>query len=308
MKPLEAMEIFRRVAELSSFTAAAESLGLPKSRVSTSVRQLEAFVGTRLLHRTTRRVRLTPDGERLYETTLDLLDQVETVQQMFREHRGELRGRLRVDAPLGVTGRVILPNLPAFLERHPGLSVELSSTDRRVDVVSEGFDCVLRVGDIVDSSLVARPLGAYRIVNVASRAYIDAYGMPTSLEDLERHRLIHYVPDLGNRSSGFEYVLPGEAGRVRFLPMAGSVTVSNSDSYRKACLAGLGIIQVPEPPVRAQLDAGDLVEVLPEYRCAPMPVTLLYANRRHLPQRVRVFMDWLAELMAPILEAPGGGR
>lgn len=301
MKHLEALEIFQRVAELSSFTAAAESLGLPKSSVSMAVQQLENFVGTRLLHRTTRRVQLTPDGETLYSRSRDLLDEVDAIQHLFRDDHTEVRGRLRVDVPLGVARDTVVPNLPAFLEEHPGLDVELSSTDRRVDLVREGFDCVLRVGSLKDSSLVARRLGHFRIINVVGRTYAERHGIPQNLDDLPNHRMIHYVPNLGGRSPGFEYVLPDAPERVYNLPMPGALTVSNSEAYKGACLAGLGLIQVPEPPMREYLASGDMIDVLPDYRCAPMPLSLLYGHRRHLPRRVKVFMDWLGELMAPQL-------
>lgn len=301
MKHLEALEIFQRVAELSSFTAAAESLGLPKSSVSTAVQQLENFVGSRLLHRTTRRVQLTPDGETLYARARDLLDEVDAIQHLFREDHAALRGRLRVDVPLGVARDTVVPNLPTFLAEHPGLEVELSSTDRRVDLVREGFDCVLRVGSLKDSSLVARRLGHFRIINVVGRRYAERYGIPQSLDDLKDHQMIHYVPNLGGRSPGFEYVLPDNPERVLNQAMPGPLTVSNSEAYKGACLAGLGLIQVPETAMLPYLASGELIDVLPDYRCQPMPVSLLYAHRRQLPRRVKVFMDWLSELMAPQL-------
>jgi DNA-binding transcriptional LysR family regulator len=298
------MQVFVRVAELASFTQAASHLGVPKASTTTAVQRLENLVGTRLLHRTTRRVQLTQDGQAFYERCKDLLSDLDELQTMFSGTDKGLRGRLRVDMPLGAARNAIVPRLPEFLRRHPALEIELSSTDRRVDIVREGFDCVLRVGPLGESSLVARPLGADRLVNCASPAYLDAFGTPTSLGDLSSHRLVHYVPTLGSKSPGFEHV--DDAGRVRFVPMAGSVTVNNSDAYVSACLAGLGIIQVPEPGMRVLIDGGHLVEVLPHHRPAPMPVTLLYANRRHVPKRAIVFMNWVDAVMRPHLETPPG--
>ena len=201
--------------------------------------------------------------------------------------------------PSGAAKNTIIPALPEFLRKHPKLEIELSSTDRRVALVREGFDCVLRVGTLTDSSLVARPLGHYRLINCASRDYLEQFGLPTRLDDLAQHRLVHYVPILGARSAGFEYVDP--AGESRCVTMPGSVTVNNSDAYLAACLAGLGIIQVPEAAVRQHLANGQLVDLLPQWRAAPMPVTLLYASRRQLPKRVQVFMAWVAEVMRPNL-------
>ncbi len=297
MNQLEAMQIFSRVAELASFTQAAESLGLPKASVSTAVQQLEALLGTRLLHRTTRKVQMTQDGQVFYERSKDVLADVEDMQTLFRSEHAGLRGRLRVDMPLLVAREVVLPHLPEFLQTHPELEIELSSTDRRVDLVREGFDCVLRVGSLSDSSLIARPIGEYRLINVASPDYLARHGLPATLADLAAHRLVHYVPSLGARSSGFEYTDPDDASRVVHLPMAGAVTVNNSDSYQGACLAGLGIIQAPEAGLRPQLDAGRLIEILPDHCPAPMPVWLIYPNRRHLPSRVQAFMAWIETLM-----------
>lgn len=287
---------FLRVAELASFTQAAQGLGLPKASVSSAVQRLEAALGTRLLQRTTRRVQLTHDGRVCYERAQDLLADLEDLQTLFRSEASALRGRLRVDLPMGTARHLVIPRLPEFIDAHPALELELSTTDRRVDLVREGFDCVLRVGTLADSSLVARPLGSLRLVNVASPAYLERHGTPSTLDDLARHRLIHYVTTLGARSPGFE-VHDEATQAVRFVPMAGALTVNNSEAYLAACLAGMGIVQVPVSGVRPLLDEGRLVEVLPACRAAPMPVSLLVANRRHLPRRVQAFMQWLSGLV-----------
>jgi DNA-binding transcriptional LysR family regulator len=299
MNTLDAMKVFARVAELGSFTQAANSLGLPKASVSAAVQQLEALVGTRLLQRTTRRVSITQDGQVLHERCRELLDDVEDLRTLFQPEAAVLKGRLRVDMPLGVARLVVLPRLPLFLAAHPQLELELSSTDRRVDLVREGFDCVLRVGPLGDSSLVARPLGHCELVNVASASYVSAHGRPTRPEELTSHRLVHYVATLGARSPGFEYL--DEAGQTCFQAMARALTVDNSEAYMGACLAGLGIVQVPHWAATERLRSGELVELLPQHRPAPLPVNLLYAHRRHLPRRVQVFMQWVAEVVGPLL-------
>lgn len=299
MNPLDNLQAFVRVAELSSFTQAAQALGLPKASVSTAVQRLESQLGTRLLHRTTRRVQMTQDGQAFYERCRDLLADVEELQTMFLPSPAALRGRLRVDMPIGIARNIVLPRLPQFLRTHPQLEVELSSTDRRVDLVREGFDCVVRVGALSDSSLVARPLGRFALVNCVSPAYVAAFGIPRSLEELPRHRLVHYQPVLGPRSPGFEYV--DADGATRFVAMPGELTVNNSEAYLHACIAGLGIIQAPEPAMRPLIERLQLVEVLPRHRAAPMPVSLLYAHRRNLPKRVQVFMQWVESLLKPHL-------
>jgi len=294
MNRLEAMQIFVRVAELASFTQAADNLGMPKASISNAVKQLESLLGTRLLHRTTRKVQMTQDGLAFYERSKDVLADVDELQSMFQRGEAAIRGRLRVDMPSGVAKRIVLPRLPAFLDEHPRLELEFSSTDRRVDLVREGFDCVLRIGALTDSTLVARPLGRFRLINCASPGYIARYGEPKTLDDLARHRLIHYVPSLGAKSAGWEYI---ENGEYRSVSMGGAITVNNADAYQGACLAGLGLIQAPEVGVRHLIEQGKLVEVMPQYLAEPMPVTLLYANRRQLPKRAQVFMRWMVEIM-----------
>ncbi|WP_287496640.1 LysR family transcriptional regulator [Pandoraea sp. CB10b_02] len=300
MHQLDAMRIFVRVTETGSFTQAADSLGLPRASVSNAIKQLETKLGTRLLHRTTRRVQLTQDGQACLERCQDLLADMEEWETMFVASDEALTGRLRVDLPATLARTTVIPQLPAFLAQHPALQVELSSTDRRVDLVREGFDCVLRVGAIGDSTLIARPLGRMRQINVASPAYLERYGVPQTLEDLSAHRLVYYTTTLGTRPAGWEY-FDGE--RYAQWPMEGVLTVNNADAYQAACLAGLGLIQAPESGVRGHLAEGTLREVLPQYQAEPLAVTLLYANRRHLPRRVQAFMNWLADLLTPRLTA-----
>lgn len=294
MNKLELLRTFVRVSELASFTQAAESLGLPRSSVSQQVQALETLLGARLLHRTTRKVRPTQDGLVLYERSRDMLANMDELENLFRQDATQLGGRLRIDMPTGMARRLVTPRLGEFLQRHPHIELEISSSDRRVDLVREGFDCVVRVGGVSDSSLVARPLGRFAMVNCASPAYLARYGTPQHLEDLTQHRLIHYVMVLGTRSDGFEYQVDGSTA---YLPMAGNITVNNIDAYEGACLGGLGIIQAPLVGMRELLADGRLCSVLPEYVPAPMPVSLLYAHRRHQPLRVRAFMHWLEALI-----------
>jgi DNA-binding transcriptional LysR family regulator len=295
----QAMQIFVRVAELASFTRAAEAMGLPKATISTAVQRLEAELGTRLLHRTTRKVEMTQDGRAFYERAKDLLADLDELRAMFQQGAATLRGRLRVDMPASVARDFIIPRLPQFLAAHPQLEIELGSTDRRVDVVREGYDCVLRVGAPGEQTLIARLLGRFRIANCASPGYVREYGMPQTLDDLDRHRLIHYTATLGAKADGFEH--PHDGGyAIRAMP--GSVTVNNADAYQAACLAGLGIIQAPTVGVLRHFASGALVEVLPQFAAEPMPVTLLYPHRRHLPRRVQAFMTWVADTLQSHLD------
>lgn len=292
----EDLRIVLRVAELGSFTEAAQRLGLPRATVSTAVRRLEERLGARLLQRTTRRVSLTDDGRLFVERCQDVLADLDELRTMFQQQPQALTGRLRVDMPLAMARALVLPRLPEFLSLHPGLAVEIGAADRRVDPVREGYDAVIRVGAVVAEQLVGRPLGAYTMVNVASPAYLARHGEPRSVDDLAAHRLVHYQPNLGDRPAGFEYL--DADGTLRSVAMTGTVTVNATDAYLAACEAGLGIIQIPEASARAGLQAGRLATLLPAHVPPPMPVTLLLPHRRHLPRRVRAFADWVATLFA----------
>ncbi|MCU6432385.1 LysR family transcriptional regulator [Undibacterium sp. Jales W-56] len=296
------MQIYVRVAELASFTQAADSLGLPKASISIAIKQLESLLGTRLLNRTTRTVQMTQDGVLFYERSKDMLADMDELQAMFQQGEGEISGRLRIDLPIGVARYILIPRLPEFLQGLPKLEIEISSTDRRVDLVREGFDCVMRIGalsSLGESALIARQLGELRQINCASPDYLARFGTPQSLEDLRQHRLIHYTSNFGGKPVGFEYV---ENGQNKTQKMSGSITVNNSDAYQAACLAGFGIIQVPVIGMQRELiAAGRLVEILPAYTAQAMPVSLLYANRRHLPKRTQRLMNWIAEVMAAYL-------
>ena len=294
MNKLDLLKTFVRVAELSSFTLASDALGLPRSSVSEQVRALEQLLGTRLLQRTTRKVQTTPDGQVLYERSKDLLAQMDELEGLFRQDNATLSGRLRVDMPTAVARRLVMPRIREFIDRHPLIEVEISSTDRRVDLVREGFDCVVRAGELRDTTLVARKIGHFQMVNCVSADYAERFGIPHTLDDLQQHRLINYVSAFGASTATFDYYRDGKEHQV---PMPCSITVNYIEAYEAACLGGLGIVQVPRLSHAYQLRRGELLEILPDYLPAPMPVSLLYAHRRHVPQRCRVFMDWLSGLL-----------
>lgn len=290
------MQVFVRVAEMNSFTKAAESLGMPKASVSSYIQQLEALVGARLLHRTTRSVQLTQDGLMFYERCKDLLVDVDDIESMFQE-TSNLSGRIRVDMPIRMGKDLIIPRLQEFLKKHPKIEFELSSTDRKVDLIQEGFDCVIRVGTSADSGLIARKIGEYKIINCASVDYLKKYGRPKNLEDLSKHQLVHYATVLGSKPFGFEY-FDGE--KYKTIKMNGSVTVNNSEAYNSACLAGFGIIQAPETGMREHIKNGTVEEILPKLKAEPMPVSVLYPHRRNQSRRVQAFIEWVSEIFKTI--------
>jgi DNA-binding transcriptional LysR family regulator len=299
MNELDTIQVFLKVAELESFSGAARQLGLPNATVSAAVRQLEQQLGTRLLQRTTRRVQMTQEGEAFHARSREVLDQVDSLRGMFRSGADVLTGRLRVDMSVALASELVLPRLGEFMAKHPQLAIDLGTADRRVDLIREGYDCVLRAGTLHDSSLVARPLGSYRLANCASPAYLAQYGTPQRLEDLARHRLIHYDAQLGGSAAAWEWF---DGAQTHYAPVGSMLTVNGTASYKAACLAGLGIIQVPRAGLRELIEAGKLVEVMPDYRPAPMPVAFVYPTRKHVPARAVAFMDWVAGLLKPYLE------
>ena len=301
MQNLEPLLIFITVAEMGSFTHAAESLGIQKGRASTVVRQLEEDVCVRLLHRTTRSVQLTEDGRAFHARARDLLAEVDDLHAMFASDRGTLRGRLRVDLPSELARTTIVPALPTFMATYPELELEVSGTDRQVDLVQEGFDCVLRLGPIGDETLIARPLGKLRMVNAASPAYLARYGVPLSLEDLQQqgHRAIHFARTFGAKPYGWEY--PRGDGYAR-LQLRGSLHVNSVQNYEAAGIAGLGLIQAPLLGIGRYLESGALIELLPDFQHRPLDVSLVVAHRRNLSRRVRAFMNWIEKVLGPHLE------
>lgn len=294
MDKIHAMKVFVTVAEMESFTHAAASLGQPKGSLSRQIQALEDAMGTRLLHRTTRRVQLTQDGLVYYERCRDVLATLEEMDSLFQNEPDTLSGRLRVDMPVAMATDVVIPKLPQFLQHYPGLELELSSSDRQVDVIREGFDCVVRVGQLQDSGLMCRTLGYLPMVNCASPDYLMRFGMPLRLEDLSQHAMVHYSQQFGSAPAGFEHY---DGQHSRFIQTGGTLTVNSTQAYRSACLAGLGIIQAPRHGIQPLLENQQLVEVLPGFHARPMPLSLLWPHRRNLAQRVRVFMEWLTQVM-----------
>ncbi|MDE8653450.1 LysR family transcriptional regulator [Novosphingobium album (ex Liu et al. 2023)] len=295
MDRIDLYRIFVRVAECASFTRAADLLGMPRSSVSAAIQELEGRLGARLLHRTTRSVTLTQDGRLFHERCLRLVAEVEEAEDLFRQTHAGPQGKLSIDVP-GRLGRlVIAPALPAFLDRYPGIEIRLGMTDRAIDLIGDSVDCVLRVGVQPDSGMIARPVGSLRFINVASPAYLARHGTPRSPRDLAAHQAVHFASASTGRVEAWEWV---EQGEVHAIELAGRVTVNSAEAQIACCLAGLGLIQIPAFDVKAHLRAGELVEVMPDHPAEPMPMALLYPHRQFMTRRLRILVDWLADLMA----------
>ncbi|WP_017901987.1 LysR family transcriptional regulator [Pseudomonas asplenii] len=293
MDQVRAMKVFVRVYERSSFTLAAEDLNLPRATLTHTLNQFEAWLGTRLLERSTRRVRPTLDGEAYYPRCVQLLAELEEAELAFRTVAP--KGRLRVDLQGTLARYFVIPALPAFLERYPDIEVSISEASHFIDLIAEGVDCVLRSGNLGDSSLIGRRVANLRQVTCASPAYLRKHGEPRSLDDLGRHQGVNYVSRATGKLFPFEFI---ENGEPREVPLAGRVSVFGAEIYAASAVAGLGLIQVPHYRVAEQIDQGLLREVLPDHPPPPMPVSVLYPQNRHMSPRVRVFVDWISELFA----------
>jgi LysR family transcriptional regulator, regulator for bpeEF and oprC len=303
MDRLQAMQVFTRVVDTNSFTRAAETLDLPRASVTTIIQNLEAFLGTRLLHRTTRRLSLTPDGAAYYERCVRILADVEETEASFQNGNKKPHGKLRIDMPGSLGRLVVIPQLYEFHKRYPDIDLQLGLTDRPVDLLQEGVDCVVRVGALQDSSLVARRIGLFEGVSVAAPSYLERSGIPHTLEDLEHHSAVNYFSSRTGRVFDWSFLVDGKEVEVK---MKGIVSVNDADAYVTCGLEGFGLIQAPLFMARPYLRSGQLIEVLPDLKPLPMPISVVYPHSRHLSPKVRVFVDWIAELFdhCPLL----GGR
>jgi LysR family transcriptional regulator, regulator for bpeEF and oprC len=289
-----AMEVFSRVVELGTFTAAASALHLPKARVTVLVQELEANLGVRLLNRTTRRLSLTDDGAAYHQSAVQMLQDMHELEGSLKRSAAAPAGRLRVDVPSAVGSNIVAPALPEFFRLYPDIVLELGSTDRPVDLVAEGVDCVIRGGPIHDESLVARPLGAMAVLTCAAPGYLARWGTPLNLDDLERHRFVNFHSAKTGRIFPFDFA-QGQASRQITRPHW--VSCNDAGSYIAAAVAGMGLAQLPRSRMVCELLAsGQLVPVLTDWTAGELPFALLYARNRHLTAKVRVFGDWVKTL------------
>lgn len=293
MDRFDAMRVFSRVVERRSFTQAAADLGLPRSTVTDAVKQLEARLGVRLLQRTTRHVSPTLDGAAYHQRCLAILSDIEDAEGAFAGARP--KGLLRIDVHGTLARHFVLPRLPAFLAAYPDIELYMSEGDRLVDLIREGIDCVLRVGEPQDSDMIARRMTLLDEITCAAPDYIARHGRPERPDALDGHRMI------GFRSSTTGAPMPLEfqaAGRVEHVVLPVTVAVNAAESFVAAARLGLGLIQVPRYHVAQDLKAGTLIEVLESFRPTPTPVHILYPRNRQLSPRVRVFIDWLVGVFA----------
>jgi len=294
MDRIQAMQIFTRVAEGGSFVRAAQTLSLPSSTVTSTIKNLEKYLQVRLLNRTTRRMSLTPEGLQYLMQCREILSLIEHAESSLTDAVRRPQGRIRVDMPAGIAHFIVMPNLQDFYLRYPDIYLMIGVSDRQVDLVQEGVDCVIRTGELTSSTLVARPLGRFRWVTCASPDYLREYGIPQSPTELSQHRAIHYFSSQTRHANELRFVQGTETLSV---PVSGEAAVNETGLYIKMCLGGFGLAQLAERIVLEHLQEERLIEVLADWQPPSVPVTLLYPHQRFLSPAVRAFADWIASII-----------
>lgn len=293
MDRLQAMQIFARVVEMHGFSKAAENLSIPPSTVTRAIKELENFLGVKLLQRTTRHLNLTPDGSLYYEQCRRLLTELETVEASFPGSAGRAKGKLRVGMTASMARLFVLPAIKTFQARYPDIELTLTMSDRTVELVPEGIDCVIRAGVPQDSpTLVARRIASFEWLTCASPGYLKEHGEPQSLEDLKHHHAVGFLPGHQGRSMDWRFVVNDEERVVR---MSENLIVNDTDTYIACGLEGLGLIRAASYMVLPHLHSGELQRVLSHSQAPAVPISAMYPQNRHLSPSVRAFVDWVIE-------------
>jgi LysR family transcriptional regulator for bpeEF and oprC len=298
MDQIQTMRVFARVVEAGSFTRAAASLALPKGTVTRLVQHLEGRLKVKLLNRTTRRVTVTPDGAAYYERTARLLNDLDDIEASMTNAQAKPSGRLRVDVGASMARLVVIPALPAFYERYPDIQLDLGVGDRPVNLISDNVDCVIRGGDLIDPSLVARRIANLDLVTVASPDYLKKHGTPTHPRELENghgHTMVHYFSSSTGRFHPDIFVKDGET-----IELLGKykLSVNDTNAHTEALLRGLGVSQTAAFAAAPHIASGQLVHLLADWSIPPVPIHVVYPPNRHLSAKTRAFVDWAVELFA----------
>ncbi len=295
MNKLQAMQVFVRVVETGAMTRAAESLRIPKATATTLIQQLEAALGVKLLNRTTRSVSVTTDGAAYYQRCVMILAQVRETEESLAQRHATPGGRLRVDAPTLMARLVIVPALPSFFARYPDIELQLGSSERRADLIEEGIDCALWSGELEDSTLIARRVGELYFGTCASPSYLAAHGQPRHPDELSVHRCINHF----SRRTGkiFDWVFAKNGERIQ-ASLHGHIALDDENSYLAAAESGLGIAQIPAFVLKEAMERGTLELLLGDWFPEPAPLSVVYPENRHLSSKIRVFVDWVAELFS----------
>jgi DNA-binding transcriptional LysR family regulator len=302
MDQLLAIRVFVRIAEAGTFAKAADALGIPRPTVTKLVQELERHLGAKLLQRTTRRVTVTAEGAAYYERVVHLIGELDAVDALVARTRAQPKGRLRVDIGSSLANLILIPALPSFREQYPDIQVSLGVSDRPVDLIGEGVDCVIRGGILADTSLVARRIAELDYVTCASPSYLASYGTPQHPAELnQKHGLISYFSSLTGRPFPLLFERGGETLEITGNPAA---AVNESTAHLTSLLAGLGISQTFGFMARPHITHGTLIPLLEDWRRPRHPLHVLYPSNRHLNAKLRVFADWVANVFAPYNERP----
>lgn len=296
MDRFDAMRAFARVVEAGSFTKAAQTLHMSKTTVTQLIQQLESRLRVRLLHRTTRKLGVTPDGAVYYERVIRLLADMEDAENSLSSAAMTPRGRLRVDVPSPLARLILVPALSAFHARYPDIQIDMGVSDREVDLIGDNVDCVLRGGQITDQSLIARHVGDLQIGVYVAPSYVERLGAPAHPRELQNtdHCIVGF---LSSRTSKIDpLVLCSENERIE---ITGNyvLAVDDGNAYLEAGLVGLGVIALPNYMAAAHQAVGALIPLFTQWRISPMPLYLAFPPNRHVNAKLRVFIDWIVELM-----------
>ncbi|WP_413527752.1 LysR substrate-binding domain-containing protein [Rahnella inusitata] len=295
MDQFQAMKIFVRIAELESFSRAAEDLVLPRATVSTTLKRLEQRLGVRLFLRTTRQVKITEEGKIYYQRCLHLLAALEETDALFAHHQIQPSGTVRIDMPHSVARERVIPALKAFYQRYPQINLILSANDNAINLLDQGVDCVVRAWPSEDDNLQSRHLTDLVQITCASPAYLTQFGTPLTLADLGSHHAVGYFFAHQRPETHLEFIADGATEKIHLNSV---LTVSGADAYVAAGKAGFGLIQVSKLAVEQELALDALIEVLPELLPPPMPLYIMYPPGRFLAPRIRVLLDWLIALFS----------
>jgi len=305
MDRFDAMQAFVRVVEAGSFTKAADTLHMSKTTVTQLVQQLEARLRVKLLNRTTRKVNVTADGAVFYERAIKLLADMDDAETSLSAASSLPRGRLRVDVPSPLASLILVPALPEFYARYPDIQIDLGVSDRIVDMIDENVDCVVRGGELVDQSLMARRIADLPLGIFAAPGYLDRVGRPAHPRDLEAsgHRIVGFL--WARTGKPVPYALEKQGERVQVKGRY-ALAVDDGNAYLAAGLAGLGVLWLPRYMSRAFEASGELVPLFEDWCLETMPLYIAFPPNRHISLKLRVFIDWVAELLAR--HAPLAGR
>ncbi|CAK7005102.1 MAG: HTH-type transcriptional regulator PgrR [Kerstersia gyiorum] len=296
MDRFDAMRAFARVVEAGSFTKAAQTLHMSRTTVTQLVQQLEARLRVKLLHRTTRKLGVTPDGAVYYERVIRLLADMDDAETSLSNAAITPRGRLRVDVPSPLARLILVPALPTFHTRYPDIQFDMGVSDRVVDLIGDNVDCVLRGGEIKDQSLIARHVGDLPIGAYVAPSYVERLGIPAHPRELENtdHRIVGFLSSRTGRVDPL--TLYGENEHME-IKSSYVLAVDDGNAYLEAGLAGLGVIALPRYMAAAHQARGALIPLFEQWRFNPMPLYLAFPPNRHVSVKLRVFVDWIIELM-----------